>query len=168
MALNSYDVEENNQIWSISSIQPSGWQYLIPDEIAIDGSQTGAVFTYRKVLSRFNDSSTYFEGELSPLHWLRRRDDRTFFSSIGVNLRHARTSAAFSSYGMGVRAYKNFPGNDNLNNNTVYGASLDLGLFADKYRITIEYKFIEDKYLDERWLLKFGLNDFKGISDFLF
>ena len=168
MALNSYDVGENNKIWSISSIQPTGWQYLIPDEIAIDASQTGAVFTYRKVLSRFENSKTYFEGELSPLHWLRRRDDRTYFASTGVNLRRARTSAAFSSYGVGLRAYQNYVSKDNLDNDVVYGLSVDLGLFADKYRITVEYKFIDDKYFDEKWLLKFGLNDFKGISDFLF
>ena len=168
MALNSYDVEENNKIWSISSVQPSGWQHLIPDEVAIDGSQTGMVFTYRKALYRFKGSRTYLEGEFSPLHWLRKRDDRTFFASTGLNLRHARTSPAFSSYGFGVRAYQNYPGKDNLDNNVIYGLSLDVGLFADKYRITIEHKYIHQGFTDEQWLLKFGLNDFKGISNFLF
>ncbi len=168
MALNSYDVAESNKIWSISSIQPQGWQYLIPDEVAIDGSQTGMVFTYRTVLHRFKGTKTYFEGELSPLHWLRNREDRANFASTGINLRHANTSAAFSSYGIGVRAYKNYPGNNNLDNDVVYGLSLDLGLFADKYRITIEHKFIDGGFTDEQWVLKFGLNDFKGISSFLF
>ena len=168
MALNSYDADESNKIWSISSIQPQGWQHLIPDEVAIDGSQTGMVFTYRKVLHRFKGTSTYFEGEFSPLHWLRNRADRANFASTGINLRHANSSAAFSSYGIGVRAYKNYPGKDNLDNNVVYGLSFDLGLFAGKYRITVEHKFIDDGFTDEQWLLKFGLNDFKGISTFLF
>lgn len=168
MALNSYDVGENNQIWSISSVEPSGWQHLIPDEIAIDGSQTGMVFTYRKALHRFQKSRTYIEAEFSPLHWIRLREDRTFFASAGLNLRHSRKSPAFSSYGIGVRAYQNYPGNNNLDNDVIYGLSLDVGLFADKYRITIEHKYIHQGFTDEQWLLKFGLNDFKGISHFLF
>ena len=168
MALNSFDSEENNKIWSISSVQPRGLQHLIPDEIALDGSQTGLVFTYRKSLYRFKGTRTYFEGEFSPLHWVRKRDDRTFFASAGINLRRARTSPAFSSYGFGLRAYKNYPGKDNLDNETTYGIAADIGLFADKYRISIEHKFIHEGFTDERWLLKFGLNDFKGISDFLF
>lgn len=168
IALNSYDFEESNKIWSISSINPKGWQHLIPDEIAIDGSQTGMVFTYRKALYRFEGTRTYFEGEFSPLHWVRKRDDRTFFASAGINLRHARTSPAISSFGIGLRAYKNYLENDNLDNNVIYGVALDVGLIADKYRITIERKFIREGFTDETWLLKFGLNDFKGISDFLF
>lgn len=168
MALNSYDADENNKIWSISSVKPHGWQYLIPDELAVDGSQTGLVFTYRKAFYRFKGSSTYFEGELSPLHWVRKRNERTFFASMGLNLRHARTSPAFSSYGMGLRAYKNYPGNENLDNDVIYGVAFDLGLFADKYRITIEHKFIHEGFTDEKWLIKFGLNDFKGISALLF
>ena len=168
MALNSYDDEENNKIWSISSMKPSGWEHLIPDELAVDGSQTGLVFTYRKALYRFDGSRTYFEGEFSPLHWVRKRDDRTFFASAGLNLRHARTSPAFSSYGVGVRAYKNYPGKDNLDNDVIYGISFDVGLFMDKYRVTIEHKFIQEGFTDEQWLLKFGLNDLKGISRLLF
>ena len=168
MALNSYEVTENNKIWSISSTQPSGWQYLIPDEIAIDGSQTGLVLTYRKALYRLSNSRTYFEGEISPLHWLRNRDDRANFASIGLNLRQARSSPAFSSYGMGLRAYKNYDNKKNLDNDVVYGLALDLGFFADKYRITLEYKDIHDGFTDEQWLLKFGLSDFKGVSDFIF
>lgn len=168
IALNSYDSEENNKIWSISSIQPTGWQHLIPDEVAIDGSQTGMVFTYRKALYRFKGSRTYFEGEFSPLHWVRKREDRTFFSSAGINLRHARISPAISSFGIGIRAYKNHLEKDNLDNDVTYGIALDVGLIADKYRITIERKSIHEGFTDETWLLKFGLNDFKGISDFLF
>ena len=168
MALNSYEIEENNKIWSISSIKPSGLGYLIPDEVAIDGSQTGMVFTYRKALYRFDGSKAYVEGEFSPLHWLRKREDRTFFASMGLNLRKARTSPAFSSYGLGVRAYKNYPGKPLLDNDVIYGISLDVGLFMDKYRISIEHKFIHGGFKDEQWLLKFGLNDFKGISNLLF
>ncbi len=168
MALNSYDVNENNKIWSISSVKPSGWQHLIPDEVAIDGSQTGMVFTYRKALYRFENSKTYIEGEFSPLHWLRKRDDRTFFASTGLTLRKARTSPALSSYGFGLRAYKNYQGKENLDNKIIYGVSLDLGFFADKYRITLEHKFIDESFTDEQWIMKFGLNDFKGISTFLF
>lgn len=167
MALNSYEVDENNKIWAISSVTPSGWQHLIPDEVAIDGSQTGMVFTYRKAFYRFDGTKTYLEGEFSPLHWLRNRNDRTFFASVGLNLRHARTSPAFSSYGIGVRAYKNYPNNESLDNDMVYGVSFDIGLFMDKYRITIEHKFIHEGFNDEKWLLKFGLNDFKGISNLL-
>ena len=132
-----YVAEENNKIWSISSVKPTGWKHLIPDEVALDGSQTGLVFTYRKALYRVKGSRTYFEGEFSPLHWVRKRDDRTFFLSTGINLRHANRSPAFSSYGMGVRAYKNYPGKDNLDNRVIYGVAFDVGLFADKYRITI-------------------------------
>ena len=117
---------------------------------------------------RFQGTRTYFEGELSPLHWLRKRDDRQSFASLGINLRHANKSPAISSYGAGLRIYKNYPGRDNVDNNVVYGVGFDVGLFADKYRITIEHKFIREGYTDEQWLLKFGLNDFKGISDFLF
>ena len=168
LALNSYDAEENNKIWSISSVKPTGWQHLIPDEVALDGSQTGLVFTYRKALYRFKGTKTYFEAEFSPLHWVRKRDDRTFFASTGINLRHANTSPAFSSFGIGLRAYKNYLDKDNLDNDVIPGIALDIGLFADKYRITIERKFIHEGYIDEQWLLKFGLNDFKGISDFLF
>lgn len=168
LALNSYDPEENNKIWSISSVKPTGWQHLIPDEIALDGSQTGIVFTYRKAMYRFNGTKTYFEAEFSPLHWVRKRDDRTFFASAGINLRHANTSPAFSSFGIGIRAYKNYLVKDNLDNDVIPGIALDIGLFADKYRITIERKFTNEGYIDETWLLKFGLNDFKGISDFLF
>ncbi|MDX5586300.1 MAG: patatin-like phospholipase family protein [Aureibaculum sp.] len=168
MALNSYEPEENNKIWSISSVKPTGWQHLIPDEVALDGSQTGLVFTYRTALYRFKGSKTYFEGELSPLHWVRKRDDRTFFVSTGINIRHANTSPAFSSFGVGIRAYKNYSGKDNLDNDVIPGVAIDVGLFADKYRISIEHKFLHKGYTDERWLLKFGLNDFKGISNLLF
>ena len=168
MALNSFDLYENNKIWAISSADTHGWQHLIPDEVAIDGSQTGLVFTYRNALYRFTDSRTYFETEFSPLHWVRKRDDRTFFASAGINLRHARLSPAFSSYGIGLRAYKNYGNKLNIDNDVIYGLGLDIGLFADKYRITLEHKFIHAGYNDEQWLIKFGLNDFKGISDFLF
>ena len=168
MALNSFDENENNKIWSISSIEPHGWQHLIPDELALDGSQTGFIFTYRKALYRFKGSRTYLEGEFSPLHWVRKRDDRTFFASTGINIRHANKSPALSSFGAGIRAYQNYPGKDHLDNDVIYGVALDIGLFADKYRVTIEHKFVHEGYDDERWLLKFGLNDFKGIVDFLF
>ena len=66
---------------------------------------------------------------------------------------------------MGLRAYKNYDNKKNLENDVVYGLAVDLGFFADKYRITLEYKDIESGFNDERWLLKFGLNDFKGITD---
>ena len=168
MALNSFDINEDNKLWAISSTQPHGWQHLIPDEVAVDGSQTGLVFTYRNALYRFDDSRTYIEGEFSPLHWLRKRTDRSHFASVGLNLRHANKSAAFSSYGMGLRAYKNYESKPNVDNNVIYGYAIDLGLLADKYRITLEFKDIHEGYNDEAWLLKFGLGDFKGVSNFLF
>jgi hypothetical protein len=168
MALNSFEVNQDNKLWSISSIQPHGWQHLIPDEVAVDGSQTGLVFTYRNALYRFGDSRTYLEGEVSPLHWLRKRTDRSHFASVGLNLRHANRSAAFSSYGIGLRAYKNYENKPNVDNSVIFGYGIDVGLFADKYRITVEYKEIHAGFSDEQYLLKFGLGDFKGLSNFLF
>lgn len=162
MVVNSFDQENDNKLWSISSVDSSGFEYLIPDEVAIDGSQTGIVITYRNVLTRFGQSRAYLESEISPLHWLRDRDDRANFASVGLNFRYALRSPVFSSFGFGLRAYKNYSNDKNVDNDVVPGIALDIGMIADKYRVSLEYKDIEEGFTDEQYLLKFGINDFKG------
>lgn len=170
MAVNSYEPEENNKLWAISSFTPTKWyHYLIPDEVAFDSRQSNLMVTYRDVIYRMQGSRSYWEWQLTPIHWKRKRDVKSDnYFSAGINLRTARTSALYSSYGVGLRVYKNNNDNPLLDNNYMYGIATNFGFFADKFRIGVEYRQVAEGKQDDHLLLLFGLGDIKGFGNVLF
>ncbi|MBI3187081.1 MAG: patatin-like phospholipase family protein, partial [Gammaproteobacteria bacterium] len=174
--INSVDSTEDDFVWAVASAPShrNNWVYLIPDEIGFDVSQSGSVFTYRIKGEPWIDQ-IYPELEAS-LHFVSDITDKNNFAHGGINLRK-RVPGVFglpvSSVGMGYGYYKDFTATLTSlqweETPTNERAIINIGIFADKFRLTYGQKIHGSKReRDASHMIILSLTDIKGLLYWLF
>ena len=173
--INSVDVTDTDFVWAISSAPTKNkWLYLVPDEIGFDVSQSGSVFTYRGKGDPWL-AQIYPELEAS-LHIVSNVSSKNDYAHGGINFRR-RVPSTFglpiSSVGLGYGFYKNF--NENFSSlewegsETSERANINIGIFADKFRITYGQRLHGDERTrDSSRMVILSLTDIKGLLHWLF
>lgn len=174
--INSVDVTEDDFVWAISSApsHKNRWVYLIPDDIGFDVSQSGAVITYRGKWDPWIDQ-IYPEAEVS-FHIVSDITSRNNYAHAGLNLR-TRVSGIFglpiSSAGAGYGYYKDYTASLDSwsweDTETNGRANINIGIFADKFRLTYGQKIHGSKReRDDSHMIILSLTDIKGLLYWLF
>ena len=174
--VNSVDVTDDDFVWAISSAPAykNKWLELVPDEIGFDVSQSGSVFTYRgKAKPWLGQVYPELEGAVHIVSNVTNKND---YAHLGINFRQ-RVSGVFnlpiSSVGMGYGYYKDF--NENFTNLEWEGtatngrANINIGVFADKFRLTYGQAIHGDERTrNNSRMFILSLTDIKGLLHWLF
>lgn len=159
---NSKKITDNKTIWSLSSVsRKEPWYMFVPDAIAIDGVQTGIAVSYLMAPEMFVGNWAYLEWEIASLHIPIKeiKEERINYWSFGGSLRHSFKNAAISSIGLGLYPNQNFGNTGKFGNNLLLGGEFNVGLVADKLRISIGTRDLISDYQGEDWTVRFGFTD---------
>lgn len=159
---NLKDVIDNKTKWSLSSVRKKKpWYLFVPDAIAMDGTQTGIAVSYLMAPPMLVGDWMYFEWELASLHFQIKEvdDDRINYWSFGGSLRHSLKNPAISSVGIGVYPNQNFGNTGGFGKHLLLGGEINIGLVADKLRISIGTRDLISDYKGEDWTVRFGFTD---------
>jgi len=159
---NSKKITDNKTIWSLSSVsKKKPWYWLVPDAIAIDGVQTGIAVSYLMAPEMFVGDWAYLEWEIASLHIPIKeiKEERINYWSFGGSLRHSFQNAAISSIGLGLYPNQNFGNSGRFGKDLLLGGEVNVGLVADKLRISIGTRDLISDYPGEDWTVRFGFTD---------
>jgi len=164
--VNSKKERENESILDVVSSVPDlkTIYRFVPDEIAIDGAQTGIVVSWHGEPKFFINEPFSLEVAGS-LHFQLKeiQNERVNFWSAGPALRYSFRNIGLSSMGIGLNINQNFRNYSSVGNEVMVGAEVHAGFLADKFRITIGTRCLENDYVGEDWFFRLGINDIDSL-----
>jgi len=162
---NSRKRSRKNSIWSMSSVPDKPWWYrAVPDQISMDGAQTGAALSWMGVPQKLAFSRWHIELDGTAHFQLKDVDShRTHYGSFGAALRYSVSSVLGSSIGFGLNVNRNMTNTDDFGNRYLTGGELTFGFLADKTRITIGTRDLLHDYVGEDWSVRIGITDLDSV-----
>jgi len=179
---NLKEVKHNHATWSLSSVRKkkklwgfylpdTEWYMLVPDTIAMDGAQTGVAVGYLASPKVLISEWGYFEWEVASFHAQFRElkgERLNYWGFLGCSFRHPNKSFALSSYGIGLFPNQNLTGTSTFGNDILIGGEVNVGLIADKLRISVGTRDITGDYDGELLTVRFGFTDIDAWLSLLF
>ncbi len=169
---NLKEARKNHATWSLSSVKKEKgwlgfyfpkkkWYMLVPDSIAMDGAQSAVSVSYLAAPKKIIGEWGYFEWEPFSFHqqFKEVNGTRLNYWRTGGSFRHPFENVALSSIGIGLYANQNLSGTNRFGNDFMFGGEVNLGLVADKLRISIGTRDMTGTYDGEMLTVSMGFTD---------